>query len=335
MKYLFLMNPLGDKRQVRTAYSSISLLRREMGEESVISVETEYAGHAEKIIREYSLAYGPDVLVIACGGDGTAHEAANALAFSETPLCVFPLGTGNDFVRSVLPEPVRKDPIRLVSSLPSLSVRPVDLFSVECFDSAGDRIPDSKRYCLNITSFGLDTAVQSVAKKIVNRFRRFPPIRKNAYTAATVYSIVKGWNYAMSYSFIDGLTGEKIEGELPFILSAFCNGAYYGNGFNPAPDASLTDGLMDVCLVEDLSLAKVIPLVQKYKKGTHLSHEKIHHFRIKSAIVRAAGQVPLLRGNYDGEDFSGYEIRMEMSPQSLRYGFLRDTGHMGSVQEID
>ena len=45
-----------------------------------------------------------DLLVIACGGDGTIHEVANALAESSTPLAVIPLGTGNDFTRSVMNE---------------------------------------------------------------------------------------------------------------------------------------------------------------------------------------------------------------------------------------
>ena len=65
-------------------------------------VYTEFAGHAAEVAAK--AAAEEDLLVIACGGDGTIHEVANALAESDTPLAVIPLGTGNDFTRSVMDE---------------------------------------------------------------------------------------------------------------------------------------------------------------------------------------------------------------------------------------
>ena len=63
-------------------------------------IYTEFAGHASEVAGKAAKEDG--LLVIACGGDGTIHEVANSLAESKTPMAVIPLGTGNDFTRSVM-----------------------------------------------------------------------------------------------------------------------------------------------------------------------------------------------------------------------------------------
>lgn len=324
MIYVFIINPFANKSALNEIKSTIEAFRKEKGENSVVLRFSEYAGQAFHLAKKYENKYGDKVLIVACGGDGTAHEVANALAYTKTPMCILPLGTGNDFARSILSESLRNTPKNIVSALPSASFRHIDLLRVECRDANGESIPDAGRYCLNITSFGLDTTIQFIAKKIIQKTRHNILIRKQAYNLATALAVLKGWNYKVQYSFFE--TGkadeEPIQGELSYILSAFCNGAYYGNGFCPSPHSRMDDGVMDVCLVEEIPLYQVLPLIPKYKKGTHNPHPNIRNYKIKKAILRATSPEATLNGNYDGEDFSGYEVGIEVRPLALPFAFF-------------
>ena len=106
MKKLFIVNSRAESKALarfKSAYFDYSA-----GKESETRVVyTEFAGHAAEVASK--AAEEDDLLVIACGGDGTIHEVANALAESSTPLAVIPLGTGNDFTRSVMNEDHRSN----------------------------------------------------------------------------------------------------------------------------------------------------------------------------------------------------------------------------------
>ena len=109
MKKLFIVNSRADAKvlaRFKVAYADCSSGRE--GESRV--VYTEFAGHASEVASK--AVSEDDLLVVACGGDGTIHEVANSLAESNTPLAVIPLGTGNDFTRSVMNEDHR---IRILS----------------------------------------------------------------------------------------------------------------------------------------------------------------------------------------------------------------------------
>ena len=322
MKYIFLVNPFGNKEKLRGVYAAFSALQKNAGNDEIIVKETEYVGHAKILAVEFAKKFEDQAVIFSCGGDGTAHEIANALAHTQTAMSVVPLGTGNDFSRSVLSDSMRKEPWKIISSLGTYQVKKIDLFRVSCFAEGRKPIPAWDRYCLNITSFGLDTAVQSSAKAIVSSSKQSPIVRKSAYPVATAYSILRGWDYQAEYMFADGLSPEKITGHSKFILLAICNGSYYGGGYNPAPQATLSDGFLDVCLVEDMPLRKVVPLISKYKAGTHLDHPKIRTYRIKKGSLQVCGTQSQLHGNYDGEDFWGNIVDFEICPGALHYAFF-------------
>ena len=113
MKKLFIVNSRADAKvlaRFKVAYADCSSGRE--GESRV--VYTEFAGHASEVAAK--AASEDDLLVVACGGDGTIHEVANSLAESDTPMAVIPLGTGNDFTRSVMNEDHRSNcEIRILS----------------------------------------------------------------------------------------------------------------------------------------------------------------------------------------------------------------------------
>jgi diacylglycerol kinase (ATP) len=321
MHYVFILNYLADKKRATDTEKAIMQLKARMAD-FVHVHRTEYPGHAGVLASEYADRYCESALIFACGGDGTVHEVANALVSKSTPMAVLPMGTGNDFARSVLPPLYNAHPHLLISRIEQYEVRPIDVIRVDSYDALGKILPMWSRYSINITSFGLDTVIQSTAKNIIKSSGHKRLIRKNAYSIAILIHLIRGWNFKMKYSFVLADNGETVVGELPYCLAGICNGQYYGNGFHPAPLAKIDDGIIDVCLVEDLPRRKAIPLISKYKKGTHANHPKIHTFRVKSGVISSKDSNYQLQGNFDGEDFWGNQVRFEVVPGAIQFAFF-------------
>ena len=129
MKKLFIVNSRADSIALDRFKKEYSKCSEEFPGDSRV-VYTEFAGHASEAA---SKAVGEDdLLVIACGGDGTIHEVANALAESNTPMAVIPLGTGNDFTRSIMDENHRSNPEVCLNEIfrDSFSIKNTDLIKV-------------------------------------------------------------------------------------------------------------------------------------------------------------------------------------------------------------
>jgi diacylglycerol kinase family enzyme len=106
--------------------------------------------------------------------------------------------------------------------------------------------------------------------------------------------------------------------ECRYILLAICNAEYYGGGFQPVPGADSTDGLLEICQVDNLGAAGNPPLLPRYRKGTHLNHPAVHRLTVrKGTLVSLDGTVPLL-GNMDGEVFTAERLEFECLPSALR-----------------
>ena len=68
------------------------------------------------LAEEYANRYRSDAVIFACGGDGTVHEVYNALC-SDDAVGVIPMGNGNDYARTVLPQEMYNNPLSILQSL--------------------------------------------------------------------------------------------------------------------------------------------------------------------------------------------------------------------------
>ena len=321
MKYIFIVNAKIHKSKKRAFDKAISRLYREI-RKNVIVEYTEYEHHAEQLAVDYSEKYGSECIIFACGGDGTVHEIANALAFRNSPMGVIPLGTGNDFARTVYPKEIYKHPLRILDFLEQFNIRSIDLLRIDSYDALGNHLPMWSRYSLNIASMGLDTLVQAKAKLLVAKHPKSGFMRKHAYSFAAISCLMAGWRYRMDYS-IELDTGEIVEKkDVPYSLVSICNGRYYGGGFCPAPDASVADGVLDVCLVDHMSRTRAFTQLMKYKKGTHIGQPGFTMFQSTSGIFSSRDSNFQLQGNYDGEDFFGHKVRFEVVPQAIQFASI-------------
>jgi len=229
---------------------------------------------------------------------------ANGLRGTGAALGIIPIGTANDFARQVLSTTQVPE---LLTKLTSPVIRPIDLFTIN------DRI------CINITSFGLDSKVQMRAESINRRFHFLGGL---VYPISIVLSLFGGREFGLSYELScvtpEG-TARHESGSSRFVLSAVCNGGYYGGGYHPAPDADVSDGLLDICIVDNVPLREILKLLPLYKAGRHAGHPAVHFFRAKEGVIRAT-EGDLL-GNYDGEIFKAPSVTFKILPTELPFAF--------------
>ncbi|MCQ2531281.1 MAG: hypothetical protein MJ093_01080 [Saccharofermentans sp.] len=285
---------------------------------------TQYGGHACEIAAEIAETYGDKAAVVVCGGDGSVHEVANTLAFTKTPLICIPFGTGNDFAKSVLPPRKKWKTEYLLKQLDSVTYRKIDMVKIDSFNIMGSHNRSWSAFSNNVASIGLDTKVQAQAKAIVlaknNKFNR-----STAYIRSALKCIFgkRSSNFVYRVELEDGSLYESTSSS--HTLISICNASYYGNGFMPAPNAKLDDGLADVCVIDDVSLLRALYLVTLYKFGKHEGHKGVHCFKVTSGTVTSCEPSTQLMGNYDGEDFFGNRIRFEVNSGALTLGFFPES----------
>ncbi|MDO5028230.1 MAG: diacylglycerol kinase family lipid kinase [Bacillota bacterium] len=258
---------------------------------------TEYKDHAKDAAREFIKENPENKLLIACGGDGTLNELANVLAGTKASLGLIPMGTGNDFSKNF-----DYSNFKIEDSFePRIS--PIDLIKVN--DSL----------CINVLSLGFDT---HILEKTYELLEEDPKLKEKAFTKAVRQSIFKLEAEDLELDILDSNNEKKtIKGQ--FLISAICNGGFYGSGFNPAPSSKIDDGLLNLILVDKMPLLRVLPLVLKYKKGTHINHPKVKEYLIKEGTIRSE---KLLTANIDGEIFKAKEIKIKILEKAINFAYF-------------
>ena len=316
MKYIFIVNPIAGHSDKFRIFARIKSTFRRL-DDDIIFEETKCHGDARYISEKYAREYGSDCVIVSCGGDGTVHEIANGLAGTDTPMMILPLGTGNDFAKKIYGtkkinvENVIKS-FGLYSGKIKYDVKPIDLI-----DYNGEK-------CINVMSYGLDTRVETIGRKIAGKV---PALGHQAYNIAIVPSLLQSLKYSINLELncINKETGESFvlrEEPLNYTLMAICNASYYGGGFCPAPDSKLDDGLLDLALCHTLNLAEVPALIPKYNNGEIEKIKQIDTAYVTSGKIWSVDGKALL-GNCDGENFDYSEINFKVLPKSLKLCFIK------------
>ncbi len=76
------------------------------------------------------------------------------------------------------------------------------------------------------------------------------------------------------------------------------NGKDYGGGFTPTPQADMQDGYLDICIIQNANLAKILDALPKYQKGTHLDLDIVRFYKAKNLKISCDTEVHIQR---DGE----------------------------------
>jgi YegS/Rv2252/BmrU family lipid kinase len=230
-------------------------------------------------------------LVIAAGGDGTVCAALNAMHETDALLAIVPLGTSNDVARSLGIPP---DPVEAVRVIAGGRVCRIDA-AVVSVDGSGERS------FLNAATVGLNVTFAREATDA--RLRR--QFGKLAYPVAAARALRRY---------------EPFECDLDLDGRAECRRAVHVSISNApvfggllgmrVPNASITDGLLDVSVVERLSLARLTLAVIDNFVGRHRPVHRVHTWQARSVRLRSSSaQEIAMDGEVLGKLPAEFEVR--------------------------
>lgn len=248
---------------------------------------------AEKLARKAARA--GHTYVIAAGGDGTVNAVVNGIAAAgatgETIIGILPLGTGNDFARSLgLAATIAENIDILAGGEPM----PVDLVRTKARGT---------RYFVNVSAGGFSGVV---GEKLTPEIKRsWGPL---AYLRGAAAALPQLQAYCTEVVCDD----EQFALDLYNVIVA--NGRFVGGGLNIAPEADLQDGLLDLMLIPKLTPAEIALLAAELIMGKQ--PDMITFRRAKNISVKSK---PGMWFNLDGELIGNRPISFQVLPRALNF----------------
>jgi diacylglycerol kinase (ATP) len=238
-------------------------------------------------------------MIVAAGGDGTLNEVVNGIGATNADirLGLIPLGTGNDFARTLgLPT----DLDEAIAVLAAGQTRAIDLVRVTS---------DKVRYFVNVSAGGFSGLVDE--KLTAAMKKTWGPL---AYLRSAVAALPQLRAYRTKVTFTKGKRSKRSTLSLYNVVIA--NGRYVGGGTLIAPKASIDDGLLDIILIHERSAAELALLAAKVALGHHLSSDAIVFRRAAKVTVNSQ---PGMWFNVDGELVGNEPATFEVLPRALQF----------------
>lgn len=246
---------------------------------------TQYAGHASEIATK-AKDNGVDV-VVAVGGDGTVNEVARAIVHSNTALGIIPCGSGNGLARHLLlPLNVRK----AIDVINRSEVRQLDYGIINNYPF----------FCT--CGMGFDAFVSM----------KFAEAGKRGPITYVENVLREGLKYKP-----ETYTIEDDNGTLQYkaFLISCANASQYGNNAYIAPQASMSDGLMDVIIMEPFDVFEAPQISIEMFSKTLDKNSKIKTFRTRHLHIHRDKPGVI---HYDGDPvMTGADIDIELKPKGI------------------
>ena len=301
MKYIFVINPAAGKQ------GSEEDLLKVLSNVRGVSFEiysTREAGDGTRFVRSYCKDHASEMnCFIAVGGDGTLNEVINGIINRENAVFgCWPSGSGNDYVKYFGGAQYFLDIEKQLNG----RIKMVDVMKMD------------SHYSVNVINFGFESAVAET----MNKVRRKAVIGgKNAYTTGIVKSLFTSRHNKGEIK----VDGRVINPDGTYMLCTCANGSYVGGAYNCAPSSIVDDGLLEVCEVKPVSIAKLASLIKVYRNGEHLNDprfsEILTYARGKTVEITSEKEMSIC---YDGEITYGTHFVIQCLPKKI--GFLVPEG---------
>jgi YegS/Rv2252/BmrU family lipid kinase len=280
-KIIYLINPISGtskKNNIRLLIEKETALKQI----PFIVLPTNATGNYDSVRELISKEHYTDVVML--GGDGTVNQVTNALR--ETGVCfgIIPAGSGNGLARAA------NIPVRLKSALKIIfkgEAKPIDAFTI------------NGAYSCMLSGIGFDA-------QVAHDFAQKSTRGLFTYTQQSIINYFKANPYQFEVT-IDSFS---------FFTDAFfisiANSNQFGNNATIAPQASLSDGLLDIVIVQKMNKAKLPFAILRQMRGNNklqqlvedMSNKSVIYFQTPSLTIRNLKLAPL---HIDGEPKETFE----------------------------
>jgi len=290
-----------DERRLRTTVRELS---REAGWEHPAFYPTTIADAGQQATAD-ALARGVDVVLVA-GGDGTVRAVAEAMAGTGVPLAIVPSGTGNLLARNLgLP---LTDPTEMVRAAFGEFRHPIDIGWAHVTRADG---ASSEHAFVVLAGIGLDADMIANTRPDLKRSMGWI-----AYVDGAARSLAGATPFRAVFQVDDGrLHTTKVQSIL------FANCGTLPAGISLIPDASISDGALDVAVIQPsgafgwLGVWRKIwwdnSVLRRFRAGRRVLQRRgtdasVHYFRGAVAEAAATAPIPV---ELDGDEF-GEAVRL-------------------------
>lgn len=314
MKYAFIVNPASGqgKHDIDLVPQIEELIKGNPNREIKI-----YYTRGEKdatvladIIAEEAAVEKKDVVVFACGGDGTIQEVANGIyGHDNAILGVVPVGSGNDFVRELGHKDTTTDRYSRLANIFDGMVAKVDLIKMSWIEDGEEKT----HFITNGINIGFDGNTAILAHDL----KKLPLVSgAGSYLLAVASNLAKKKGQRLRIT-ADGKNFHT--GDL--LLATAANGGFCGGGVQSCPNADLSDGLIELLAIKDMTRRRFVTLFPKYKAGKLFSiagvDELATYTQAKNIVIEPMLE-PKMKFVGDGEIFESGALRIDIVPKAIK-----------------
>ena len=241
------------------------------------------------------------------GGDGTLHRHLASLVKLQLPVLIVPAGSGNDFARALELHHI-KDSLLAWQRFEATgnNTRIIDLGTIMPLSS-----PETLHYFACVAGCGLDGEVARRANALPRWLRA-----RGGYVLSLPPALRAFHAPAMKLSIPDAASGTlTLHRDKRTLLIAFANAPAFGDGMKIAPQARLDDGLLDICMVDDLASAKLMRLLPSVYFGKHLRYPEVEYMQSKEVRLETELPVDIYA---DGEYVCKTPVDLGVAPAALK-----------------
>jgi diacylglycerol kinase (ATP) len=272
-KIIYLVNPISGTRGKSSLKELISRVTtdRDFSFEILPTVASGDYNFLKPKIKEEHIT---DVVI--CGGDGSVNQVVQSLADTHVNFGIIPMGSGNG--------------LALAAGIPKASAKALDIvFTGEARPTDGFMVND--QFACMLCGLGFDA-------QIAHEFAVQPKRGLGTYASLTTRRFFS----ARSYPFI--INANKLEFETEAFFLSVANSNQFGNNFTIAPQAILSDGLLDVVIVKKFAKPLLLwnvmrqVLAGRIKRIENSLNSPVIYFQTSALQISNPGNAPM---HIDGE----------------------------------
>lgn len=242
---LFIVNPISGTGSKTAVVSRLS-------KKDCRVVYTEYPGHAEELART-----AQEDIVVAVGGDGTVNEVARGLIGTGKTLGIIPRGSGDGLALHL---GLNHDINKCIRVIENGKTRHMDAALI------------SGRYFFSVCGVGLDAIVSEKFAKSGHRG-----------LVSYLEQAVLTWKDHTAERYTIEIDGRTIEHDA--VMVTVGNSDRWGHEAKITPLADISDGILDVTVVEDFKDIDIPILAYRLLTGTVNMAENIYCYKGRSISI--------------------------------------------------
>lgn len=298
-----IVNPTSGSGKAAAKISTIEAKLKSAGIEYNLEF-TSHRGHAIELAKTAVENGFRQIIVV--GGDGTNHEVMNgilmqkALPSDEVTMCLIPVGTGNDWIRT---HNITRDVDTIIQNINKGKTQLQDIGKATFQTPKGQ----GERYFINVAGLAYDAF-------IAKQMNENPRLVKNKLVY--FYLIIRClFQYKPQNTRIT-FNNQEVNGQFYTINIGICK--YSGGGMQLVPHAVPDDGFLALTTVKSMPVLGVLVSTPFLYGGRISKHPRAFVTQTKAVSIESLDNQPILV-ELDGEYLGYSPVKFEILPKALRF----------------